>query len=485
MATVDTTKSTKAPKKAPDKASSTAEQRQPPPGYARSRGKQVQDLLDDETVEVPWQLRHSEFTYLGSEPLSREHYISKEWAEREIEKLWAKVWQLACFEQDIPEVGDHIVYDIVDWSFIIVRTTPTEIKAFYNSCLHRGRQLCENQSESANSPEFRCPFHGLSWNIDGSLKQIPPSIEFDFPHVDKQKFGLPQVRCEIWDGLVFINIDDNAEPLLDFLGDVTRHFERWPFATRWKATHSAKVIDCNWKIAQEAFMEAFHVLATHPQMSIGLLGGDGSNTEYNIYDGGDANWSRMTMAPPMPNPNLPYELTERELIEEMFFRGESVSEMGVQKMSGSADDLPEGITTRKLLADAARTRGAHGYQGLPPTDMELTSAIQYHIFPNISPWPGPIFYRYRPYGHDPDKCIFEIMMMVSLPEGQPRPPAAKIKWLGPDEQFGSIFNQDVENVARVQRGMKAAKPPGHLTLTNYQDIKVRWHHRLLEKWLNA
>jgi hypothetical protein len=78
----------------------------------------------------------------------------------------------------------------------------------------------------------------------------------------------------------------------------------------------------------------------------------------------------------------------------------------------------------------------------------------------------------------------EIMMMVALPEGAERPPAAKIKWLGPDEQFGSIFNQDVENVAQVQRGLKAAKPPGGLTLGNYQDIKVRWHHRLLEKWVN-
>ena len=73
----------------------------------------------------------------------------------------------------------------------------------------------------------------------------------------------------------------------------------------------------------------------------------------------------------------------------------------------------------------------------------------------------------------------------SLPEGVERPPAATIKWLGPDEQFGSIFNQDVENVALVQKGLKSAKPSPGLTLANYQDIKVRWHHRLLEKWLNA
>ena len=57
------------------------------PGEARSRGKQIQELLDEETVEVPWQLRHAEYTYLGSEPLDRDHYISQEWCDKEIENL--------------------------------------------------------------------------------------------------------------------------------------------------------------------------------------------------------------------------------------------------------------------------------------------------------------------------------------------------------------------------------------------------------------
>ena len=67
------------------------------PGEARSRGKQIQELLDEETVEVPWQLRHSEYTYLGSEPLDRDHYISQEWCDKEIENMWSRIWQLACF----------------------------------------------------------------------------------------------------------------------------------------------------------------------------------------------------------------------------------------------------------------------------------------------------------------------------------------------------------------------------------------------------
>ena len=63
------------------------------PDEARSRGKQIQELLDEETVEVPWQLRHAEYTYLGSEPLDRDHYISQEWCDKETENLWSRVWQ--------------------------------------------------------------------------------------------------------------------------------------------------------------------------------------------------------------------------------------------------------------------------------------------------------------------------------------------------------------------------------------------------------
>ncbi len=65
---------------------------------------------------------------------------------------------------------------------------------------------------------------------------------------------------------MFINLDPDCEPLEAHLGDLSRHFERWPLEDRYKEAHVAKVMDCNWKVAQEAFMEAYHVVATHPQL---------------------------------------------------------------------------------------------------------------------------------------------------------------------------------------------------------------------------
>lgn len=454
----------------------------------RWKGPTIQDLLDEETVPVPWVMRQEEFTFLGCEDLPIERYTSQAFADREVEKLWPHVWQFACWEQDIPNVGDTIVYDIVDWSFLVVRVAEDEVKAYYNSCLHRGRQL---RHKDGFCSEFRCPFHGLTWNLDGSLKTIPESIAWDFTHVDPASFGLPEARIECHDGMVFLNMDHDAPPLLEFLGDYTRHFERWPFRDRWKAAHVAKIMPANWKATQEAFLESFHVIATHPQMNAGLLGGDGSMCEYDIYDGGEANFNRMILAPPIPNPNLPYEVTEAELVEEMFFRGGAQTEGGFEA-SGEAGELPDGTTARAFMAQQSRERGMGlTADGSPMTDTEITSAIQYFIFPNLFPWSGPIFYRFRPLGRNPDKSIMEVWFMVTLPPGVPQPEPAKLRWLSEEADWteapelgalAEIFNQDSGNIPYLQKGMKAAGRAG-LTLANYGDSRIRHMHRLLDRYL--
>lgn len=124
-------------------------------------------------------------------------------------RLWKRVWQMACREEDIPNAGDNIVYDIAGMSFIVVRTAPGSFKAFYNACLHRGRMLRE--AGSLRAAEFRCPFHGFAWNIDGTLKHVP--CEWDFPRLRREEWCLPEAKVGTWGGFVFINPDSNAEPL--------------------------------------------------------------------------------------------------------------------------------------------------------------------------------------------------------------------------------------------------------------------------------
>ncbi|MBM3670931.1 MAG: hypothetical protein FJW86_01910 [Actinobacteria bacterium] len=88
-------------------------------------GPSVQELLDREQRPVPEALRDVAFAPLGSAPITRERYFSYGFHRREVERLWRRVWQMACAEEEIPEVGDYFVYDIVDDSLIVVRTAST------------------------------------------------------------------------------------------------------------------------------------------------------------------------------------------------------------------------------------------------------------------------------------------------------------------------------------------------------------------------
>ena len=118
------------------------------PGAARSPGVTYQQLLDADTHPVPDVLRLESPRYLGSEDVPIERYTSREYHRAEVDHLWSKVWQFACREEHIPDVGDYVKYDIAELSFLVVRAhEPTEddhgLRAYPNSCLHRGRILKE------------------------------------------------------------------------------------------------------------------------------------------------------------------------------------------------------------------------------------------------------------------------------------------------------------------------------------------------------
>ena len=135
----------------------------------RSAGISYQQLLDSDTRPVPEVLRLESARDLPVVRVPLERYTSQAFHDLEVEKLWKKAWQMACREEELTEVGDTVVYEIAHLSFLVVRSAPNEIKAYYNACLQRGRRL---RDESGRVPELRCPFHGWTWNLDGSLKGV-------------------------------------------------------------------------------------------------------------------------------------------------------------------------------------------------------------------------------------------------------------------------------------------------------------------------
>jgi nitrite reductase/ring-hydroxylating ferredoxin subunit len=136
------------------------------PTGPRSPGITYQQLLDTDPYPVPDVLRLESPKFLGSADVSKDRYTSYDWHRREVEGLWKRVWQMACREEQIAEVGAHIIYELAELSYIVVRTAPDEIKAYVNACLHRGRQL---KDHGGRCSEFRCPFHGFTWALDGQF----------------------------------------------------------------------------------------------------------------------------------------------------------------------------------------------------------------------------------------------------------------------------------------------------------------------------
>ena len=386
-------------------------------------------------------------------------FYEQRYHDLEVGRIWRRTWQLACREDDIPNVGDYIVYRIAHLSFLVVRTADGGIQAHQNVCLHRGRTLREEDGKCAT--EFRCPYHGWSWRLDGSLKEI--TCEWDFPGVREDTAKLPAAKVATWAGSVFINPDPEAETLEDFLGPVMmEHYRKFKLENRYKQAHVRRVMHANWKVVMEAFMESYHVIATHPQMM--LTGGDSSNIRYDVF----GNWGRG-------------------------------GHLGVTSISPQRDiwkTEEEQLAEYRYVADlnADFLRGVIGDEVDQYSDAELNDGSFNDLFPNCHPWGGwaRIIFRFLPNGSNPNESLMDVMLLAPWPEGKPKPAPAKMKLLAVDEswttasELGSlakIIDQDCLNLPYVQEGLRAKQPP-YIWYSAYQESKIRHFHTLYDKWMN-
>ncbi|MDT2005790.1 aromatic ring-hydroxylating dioxygenase subunit alpha [Rhodococcus opacus] len=378
-----------------------------------------QDVLDLDTKEVPKHLRQESRVHFDFDESTIDRYISREWHEREREKIWKKTWQLACREEQIPEVGDHFVYEIAGFSYLVVRSAPDEIRAYPNACPHRGRQL---KDFAGRCSEIRCSFHGIAWKLDGELKQIPASWEF--PHVRKEEFGLQGVSVGTWGGFVFVNPDPEAEPLEGYLGELTEHFAKWALEDRYLEVHVSKLLRCNWKVAQEAFMECWHAAATHPQTVPYAAFGVCQVDEYD-------NFARFITPSEVVGPMMPGEPTTEEMLR---------ATMDIRVDEPLPVQLEAGESARSFIVRTTRDkwRGYLGDKIDEWADCELVDNFTYTVFPNIMPWGGvhKICYRFRPNGDDHRTCIMDVFY-VSPFVGERPAPAEEIR-LGFDDPFSSV-----------------------------------------------
>lgn len=410
--------------------------------------------------------------------IDRNRYVDPAFHHLEVERLWSKVWQMACREEEIPEGGDVVVYDIADTSFIVTRTHMGEIRAFRNACLHRGTRLCDGDTSVR---QFRCPFHGFTWSLEGELTEVP--CRWDFPHVDDDSFRLPEALVGTWGGFVFINMDPDAAPLEDYLGVMADHIPEKDFAGKYIAGYYRKVLPANWKACIEAFLEAYHSIETH-SWSLGFT--NDANAQYDIFPE-TPHVTRFMHAFGVQSPHIDRTLSEQEILEELykiFWNGEPVP------------ILPPRVKARAFAADQVRKRmtAVMGRDYMHVSDPESLDSIEYSLFPNFVLFKGiavPTVYRFRPNGNDPDSCIFDLLLLADIPEGQPRPEAAPVLEMGDlnyvdapglNHFFGTTYDQDTSNLGMQQRGMKSMQQ-NNLVFARYQESRLRHFHMMIDRYL--
>jgi nitrite reductase/ring-hydroxylating ferredoxin subunit len=468
----------------------------------RHPSESYQDILERDTRPVPDHLRQGPTRDLGDEGIPVTDYFDPAHFAKEVRHMWLKVWQWACREEDIPNPGDTFVYENVGKSLIVTRQQDGSVKAFYNSCLHRGRTLVDR---GGHKLDFRCKYHGLAWHCSGAFKHNP--IGWDFPQFTRMDMSLPEVRVETWGGFVFVNFDPAAAPLMDTLQPLADHFERYDLANRYKAAHVSKVVPCNWKVMAEAFMESHHTIVTHPQLAPFL--GD-VNSQYDaLSDHVTRQFTATGVVSPM--------LADRKLDDIAILKameaaggshisggkgdkgGEKPKPIARARATGPAPErLEEGVTARTYTCDLTRKALAadDGWDYSDVSDAEIIDALLYNLFPHMSFWAGyapTIIYRWRPNGMDPDTSIMDVIILKRAPKEGPRPKPVAEHRLTLEEDWssspmlgalGPVFEQDMENLPQVQKGLKASGA-GVVHFGLYSEMRIRLLHKLIAQMIAA
>lgn len=424
--------------------------------------------------------------------LGPEIYISSEVAKLESQRLWPKVWLMACREQEVASVGQYVVFDIGKESIIIMRSSETELRAFYNVCQHRGRRLLEGCGK--NGPVIYCPFHGWRWKRDGSLDRVVAPEDYEgTPGFNREALALKTVRFDSWGGWIWVTMDPEAPPLLEFLSPVPEWLKNFELENTRICWHQTIVFPVNWKTILNAFNEAYHVEATHPQfLRFGLpksgSAAQGQHHGHFFYPPADKSAPTAFIK---KFDDIREQIRAREY-ERYDMLHALISPHTLRAADRLVEEKPGDETLaevqaryRKLHREEMEKHGAKWPDKL--TDEEIARAgINWHIFPNTIVLPtidGAQWYRSRPNGDDPESCIYDVWWLERYGPGEE--PPVKHEFYGDIESFrgkNPFLEQDFDNLIACQKGMHSRGFRGMLD-NPVQEAAVRSFHRGIEKYL--
>ena len=193
-------------------------------------------------------------------------YVDEAHHQREVEAIWRREWLCIGREADWAAPGDYRLVPIAGQELLVLRGEDGELRAFHNTCRHRGSVLCTQSAGHFAGGRIVCPYHAWTYSLDGQLARTPRRIPCaDF---DASNYPLYGVALDTWAGFVFINLEPApAMTLRESFGSEFDLVASWPLATLRTAHSETHTVACNWKLFWENFMECAHCPGVHPELS--------------------------------------------------------------------------------------------------------------------------------------------------------------------------------------------------------------------------
>jgi phenylpropionate dioxygenase-like ring-hydroxylating dioxygenase large terminal subunit len=355
-------------------------------------------------------------------PVPAARYTDPVFAELEHRSVFTRSWLFVAHADELPERGDFVALAQLPEPIFLVRGHDGTIRAFYNSCRHRGGPVVSEPTGNTGR-RLVCAYHSWSYDLDGVLVGLPGA--HDFGEVDRGCLGLRPVRCEQWGSFVFVNLDPAAEPLTDALGVVGADLDgQLGGGEGVGPVHLVErrsiEVDGNWKLTVDANVETYHVNTVHRASAAQVI--DQAATGIFLLPRGH---SRMLIH------------------------------------NSSGEQLPFDLPGFPQALDLAG-RGIYSYHLFPNTSIVFggTPAIAFLI----SSWPIA-----------PDRSLYDVHFVAPIPRGGPHEDLLTFVI----EANWSVLLEDLANIPAVQRSM-ATGGLDHLTL-GYQERRIYHQHEELDR----
>ncbi len=419
--------------------------------------------------------------------IQTDRYTSREYADRERESIWLRVWQVVGRAEDLPNAGDWKKHEIGDQSFIVVRGKDDKLRGFVNACRHRGNALCITETGNAKRG-FLCQYHLWSYNLEGKLRGV--LREELAGQIDKSDNSLLEVPVDTFAGFIFLNPDPQAVPLREYLGEeVYQLLEPYNIDQFTTVMDVKEAIDCNWKVVMDAFEEGYHINGIHPQL-LAVLNINPKTARYQFFEN-----HSVAVAPFEVQGAGPQKQVEGILALPETFPGTVAviprfQELIAPYQAENGDvNFPDGVTARALLQEATRdvlTGMGLDVGGL--TDNQMSDNQGWVLFPNyfMTVRAGEchvVMSAPHPDG-DPHHCIWHVASYMYLPEefrSAVRAEPIVVEEPGSYKYFEAL-HQDYVQMPRQQKGLRNNRLD-HMSLVK-EEVVIAHFHSVIDRHMN-